>query len=147
MRSKSTSFGKQLLERIDGIQGSPFDADSRLDTPCDSWVGRKEAGHAGQQCRETAPWSRGPAFETRPEIVQPLKAIGALVAGDDGAIDGANRRADHPVRLDARFVHRLVDTRLIAPGGAAALHDQHDLARQRSMLRRDGFRNGMDAFA
>src|SRR5215472_19269264 len=111
------------------------------------WVGRKEAGHAGQQCREAAPWALEPACEARPELVQPLKPIDDLVAGDDGSIDGADRRADHPVRLDAGFVKRLVDTRLIAPGGTTALHDQHDLARKRSMLRGDGFGARVHAFA
>jgi hypothetical protein len=52
------------------------------------------------------------------------------VAGDQAGIDGADRGADDPVRLDAGLVQRLIDAGLIGPERAAALQHEHDLAWQ-----------------
>src|SRR4029079_10083152 len=43
-------------------------------------------------------------------------------------MDGADRGADQPVRLDARLVQRLINAGLISAGRTAALQDEHDLA-------------------
>jgi hypothetical protein len=59
------------------------------------------------------------------------------IAGNQTCIDGADRRADDPVRLDSSFVQRLIDTGLIGTQCAAALQYQHDLAGQRPALRSD----------
>ena len=53
-------------------------------------------------------------------------------------VDGADRGADHPVRLDAGFVQGLIDPALIGAERAAALKDQHHLARKFGRLR-NGF--------
>jgi hypothetical protein len=37
------------------------------------------------------------------------------IAGNETCIDGADRRADDPVRLDSGFVQRLIDTGLKEP--------------------------------
>ncbi len=50
------------------------------------------------------------------------------VAGDERTVDGADRGADHPVGLDARFVQRLVDADLVGAECATTLHDQNDLS-------------------
>ena len=50
-----------------------------------------------------------------------------MVAGDDARIDGADRRADQPVGLDAGIVQRLIDAALIGAERAAALQHEHDL--------------------
>src|SRR5476649_1399836 len=63
-----------------------------------------------------------------PELAQPLQPQLRRIAGDDGAVDGADRCADHPIRLQPRLVHGLVDAELISPQRAAALQHQHDLA-------------------
>ena len=42
-------------------------------------------------------------------------------------IDGADRGADQPVRLDAGIVQRLIDAALIGAERAAALQHEHDL--------------------
>ena len=43
-------------------------------------------------------------------------------------VDGADRGADDPVRLDARLVQGLIDAALIGAERAAALEHEHDLA-------------------
>src|SRR5207253_6015650 len=63
-----------------------------------------------------------------PELLQPRQAVFGLVAGNHAGIDGADRGADDPVRLDASLVQRLVDASLIGPQRAAALQHQHDLS-------------------
>ena len=63
-------------------------------------------------------------------------AIGGLVAGDQRAIDGADRGADDPIRLDAAFHERLVDAGLIGAERAAALQDQHHLLLDDTLLGR-----------
>jgi hypothetical protein len=50
------------------------------------------------------------------------------VAGDDGAIDGANRRTDNPVGLDIGFMQRLINAALISAERATALKSKDDLA-------------------
>ena len=63
-----------------------------------------------------------------PEFLQRGQAVRRLVAGDQAGVDGADRGADHPVRLDAGLVQRLVDAHLVGAQRAAALQHQHDLA-------------------
>ena len=55
--------------------------------------------------------------------------LSGVVAGDEAGVDGADRGADDPVRLDAGLVQRLVDTRLIGAERTAALKNEHDLLR------------------
>ena len=50
-----------------------------------------------------------------------------LIARDQARIDGADRGADDPVRLDAGLVQRLVDAGLIGAERTTALQHQHDL--------------------
>ena len=59
----------------------------------------------------------------------PGAAAGGLrrVAGDEAGVDGADRGADDPVRLDAGLVQRLVDAGLVGAERAAALEHEHDL--------------------
>src|SRR3977135_2308078 len=52
-----------------------------------------------------------------------------FIAGDDRAVDRADRGADDPVWLDARLVQRLVDADLVGAERAAALQHEDDLAR------------------
>src|SRR5690242_5186952 len=65
--------------------------------------------------------------DSAPELAQPPQAVLRLVAGDDGAIDGADRGADDPVGLDALFAQGFVDAGLIGAERAAALEHQHGL--------------------
>src|SRR6267143_4319456 len=64
-----------------------------------------------------------------PELEQARQALFGRVAGDDRAVDGADRGADDPVGLDARLVQRLVDADLVGAERAAALQHEDDLAR------------------
>ncbi len=56
--------------------------------------------------------------------------LSELVAGDDGGVDGADRGADDPVRLDAGFMHGLIDAALVGAERAAALEHQDHLPGQ-----------------
>ena len=75
-----------------------------------------------------------------PEFAQARQPVLRRIAGDQAGIDGADRGADDPVRLDAGLVQRLVDAGLIGAERAAALQHQHDLprlgSRQRFQVRR-----------
>ena len=82
---------------------------------------------------ELAPWCVAPgrpALDPLPKGVQAWKPLGNLVAGDDRGVDAADRGADDPVRLDAGFVQGLINPALIGAERAAALKDQHHLARK-----------------
>jgi hypothetical protein len=95
------------------------------------------AGHAGDEAamgiarlaenvavrRERPDFPFGDQF---PEGLQLLKAPFRRIAGDDRRVDGADRNARHPIGLDARLVHRLVDAGLVGAERAAALQDQRD---------------------
>ena len=58
-------------------------------------------------------------------------------------VDRADRRADHPVGLDARLVQRLVHADLVGAERAAALQHQHDLARKLGACHYDPFKGGL----
>jgi hypothetical protein len=64
-----------------------------------------------------------------PEFAQTRQPVLRRVAGDQAGIDGADRGADNPVRLDAGLMQRLVDAGLEGAQRAAALQHQHDLPR------------------
>jgi hypothetical protein len=81
-------------------------------------------GHSGEG-RKGAPQAR--ALDAPPEFLEPGKTVLDLVAGDEARIDGADRGADQPVRLDAGLVQRLIDAALIGAECAAALQHKHDL--------------------
>jgi hypothetical protein len=49
------------------------------------------------------------------------------VAGDQRAVDGADRSADHPVGFDPRLVQRLIHPCLVRAERAAALEDEDHL--------------------
>ena len=67
-----------------------------------------------------------PLGDALPERPQPLQPQGRRIAGDDGAVDGADRYARYPVRFESGFLKRLVDTRLIGAQRTAALQDERD---------------------
>src|SRR5262249_60602197 len=67
------------------------------------------------------------ALHPPPEFLQPLHAIVGLVASDQAGIDGADRGADDPIRLDPRFMESLIDAYLVSAERAAPLKDEHDL--------------------
>jgi hypothetical protein len=62
-----------------------------------------------------------------PEIAQPVQPAGRSVARNEASIDGTDRRADDPVRLDPRLMPPLEDPGVISANGAATLKDQDDL--------------------
>ena len=73
-------------------------------------------------------------FDAPPEFLQLAEPILRLVAGDQAGVDRADRRADHPIGLDAGLVQRLVDAGLVGAERAAALQDEDDLAALRLKL-------------
>jgi len=56
-----------------------------------------------------------------PELLEPWQAVRRFVAGDQARIDGADRGADDPVRLDAGLVQCLVDHGLVGAERTATL--------------------------
>src|SRR5262249_39488453 len=62
-----------------------------------------------------------------PEFLQPVEAMLGLVARDQTGVDGANRRADDPIRLHPRLMQGLLDARLVGAERAAALENKDDL--------------------
>jgi hypothetical protein len=80
-------------------------------------IGRKESRNAAEHGRpirrrlgEAGPIRQTPelfAPHPPPELLEPLHAIVGLVAGNQAGIDGANRGADDPIRLDSGFVQSL----------------------------------------
>ena len=94
----------------------------------------RKGGEIRERVAETRPQPRrldlGTEANALPECLQPRHAILRRVAGDDRAVDCADRRADDPVGLDARLVQRLIDADLVGAQRTAALQHQDHLARQ-----------------
>ncbi len=118
------------------VKGRMVDADARIGIPPRGQVGLKEGRDAlphrdriGDRARHGGE-AEGIALHAVPEFAQLIEPAFGRITGDDGAVDGADGGADHPVRLDAGFVQRLVDAQLIGAQGAAALQHQDNLARQ-----------------
>ena len=63
-----------------------------------------------------------------PEGAQPLQAERRWIAGNDRPVDGADRYARQPVRLETGFLQGLVDARLVGSQRAATLQDGRDPA-------------------
>ena len=76
---------------------------------------------------DIACWN-GPCWTRLPEFLESRHPVGWIVAGDEAGVDRADRGADHPVRLDAGLMQRLVDADLVGTQRAATLQHQHDLA-------------------
>jgi hypothetical protein len=101
--------------------------------------------------RPAASWltqARAGAADHFPEFAQPRHPVLPGVAGDDRAVDGADRNAGQPGRLDALFQQAFVDTRLVGAQRAAALQHQGNAVELRrieaggraaDVVRRGGF--------
>jgi hypothetical protein len=134
--------GQRVAQRGRRVVTGAFDAELRVRGQPRERVGHEERGDAaddrgqvgrhvhdaGQESREVV---RGVLLDACPERAQPVEPVLPRVAGDQRRVDGADRRADHPVGLDTRFVHRLVDAGLVRAERAAALQHQHGLSRRR----------------
>ncbi|MGY2934247.1 hypothetical protein ACVWZ6_003849 [Bradyrhizobium sp. GM6.1] len=105
------------------------------------WIGTEEAGNAVGQGRPIGELfieagKRGAQIPDRillhpfPELLQAQQPLVRRVARNEPRIDGADRGADDPVRLDAGLVQRLVHPGLIGSECTAALKHQHHLAGQ-----------------
>src|ERR687892_2580381 len=69
-----------------------------------------------------------------PELPEPWQAVRHFIAGDQARIDGADRGADDPVRLDAGLVQCRIDAGLVGAERATALEDNDDLVRSGRLL-------------
>ena len=76
----------------------------------------------------SSPGSRTPATTPSPRIPSADRRAFARVAGDDRGIDGADRDACDPFRLEIKMAQRLIGAGLIGAERAAALQNQHALA-------------------
>jgi hypothetical protein len=96
----------------------------------------KAAGNDRHVCRPLPEQRRHPGqlrerwmCDPAPEFLEARQALLRRVAGNQARIDGADRGADHPVRLDAGFAQRLIDADLVGAERAAALQHEDDLAK------------------
>ena len=64
-----------------------------------------------------------------PEFLEALHPLFGRIAGDDRGIDGADRNAGNPFRLETDMAKRLIGAGLIGAERAAALQHQHRYAR------------------
>jgi len=62
----------------------------------------------------------------RPEFAQPVDPVVGRIARDDRGVDGADRYAGNPIRMNTGLAQRLVDSGLIGAKRAAALQHQGD---------------------
>ena len=67
-----------------------------------------------------------PLGDQVPKGLQLAQAVLGRIAGNDRRIDRADRNARNPVRLNAGFVHRLIDAGLIGAERAAALQHKRN---------------------
>src|SRR6185312_8178260 len=62
--------------------------------------------------------------DSLPERAQLCDPLLGWITGDDGGIDGADRDAGNPIRMESRLREGFVDSRLVGAKGAAALEEQ-----------------------
>jgi hypothetical protein len=136
---------ERILERFGRIVGGLVDAVREGRTPDRVGIGREKAGDTGHQGRHVGQRiaedrcrpelvERMALAHSLPEFAQALHPLVRFVARDDCAFYGADRRANHPVGLDAAFHERLIDAGLVGAECAAALQHQHHLLLDESLL-------------
>ncbi len=67
-----------------------------------------------------------PASRLFPKLAQPIDPALGRVSRDDRSVDGSDRYAGDPVRMDVCLSKGLVDASLVCAESAAALQDQRD---------------------
>ena len=138
-------FG-QLLGRI---ESRLLHTNWRVETPSKRAIRREVAGNAVEdghhvrgsatQTAHTGERHRSPewlALHLTPELLNPFQPLIEFVAGDDGGVDGSDRRADDPIRLDSRLVEGLINPALIGSQRPTALKHNDHLAGQGKPLGR-----------
>ena len=129
---------KSRLQRVGRIVSGTLDADREMVRPERVRARFEESRHAAhdrvQVGERIAEKGRGPELLERrstakavPEFAQLRHAVLRRVAGDERAVDGADRCSDDPVRRDTAFDQRLVDAGLIGAERAPALQHEHRL--------------------
>src|SRR5215813_6217502 len=130
---KVDQLGERLREWRRRVEAGAVPSERIVRAEKSQRIGLEESGNAAEQGRpigrgvgEPRPVRQTPEFlalHAAPEFLAML----ALVAGDQAGVDGADRGADDPVRLDPAFVERLIDARLIGAERTAALEHEHYL--------------------
>src|SRR5260370_24465760 len=130
--------GKGVLERLRGVVSWPVSAKRIVVAGMGERIGPEEPGNSvcyrrpvGQFFVEAGEYlAKAPdrlLLHPLPEFLQARHAVLRRIAGDEARIDGTDRCADNPVRLNSSLVQRLIDACLIRSKRAAALQYQHDL--------------------
>jgi hypothetical protein len=78
--------------------------------------------------------TKGRRADDLPEFPQPLDALLRRIAGNQRRIDGANRHAGDPIRMQVGLRQSLVDTALIGAKRTAALQDEGNTFKRRTPL-------------
>ena len=117
-------LGQGLLQRLGGIVPGALGTERIVVAGVGQRIGSEEPrdpvrhGRPVEQLFVEA-WKRARKAPDRtllhpfPELLQAGQTVFRRIARDQAGIDGADRGADDPVRLDAGFVQRLVDAGLI----------------------------------
>ena len=125
--SEGTRVEKFVLPLQNG-HGSGIGAERFVDGVFDAFLKRGKAkpqhvdGFSSKACRHR--WGSAHGF---PEIPKSFHPLFRGVTGDDGRVNGTNRDAGDPGRVNACFGHAFVDARLIGTKGAAALENEDNL--------------------
>ena len=120
--------GERIAQRPGAVEGGEVDADRRHEAAEHRWARREESRNAARERGPGGEGGRRQLLQAPPELAQAIESRPGPVRRDDRAVDRADRCADHPVGLEARLVHGLVDAAVVRAERAAALHHQDDLA-------------------
>src|SRR3954470_6859393 len=116
-------FAERLLQRSGRIISGPLSAEGIIVAGMGQRIGPEESrysvGHGRpiselfvEAGKHIAKIPERILLHPLPEFPQARQTVLRRVAGNQTGIDGANRGADDPVRLDARLMQRLIDAGL-----------------------------------
>src|SRR5262249_26634337 len=107
---KVDQLGERLREWRGRVEAGAVPSEWIVRAEKSQRIGLEESGNSAEQGRPIGrgvgePWPvrQTPEFlalHAAPELLQPVEAMLGLVAGDQASVDGADRSADDPVRLD-----------------------------------------------
>src|SRR6516162_8538082 len=134
---KVDEIGQGLLKRSRRVEAGFVLSERIMCAEKSQRIGFEESRNTAEQGRPIGrrvgePWPIRQAPELlaphpAPEFLQPVEAMLGLVARDQTGVDGADRRADDPIRLRPRLMEGLIDARLVGAERAAALENKDDL--------------------
>src|SRR6516225_10700249 len=122
---KIHKLSQGLPERCGRIESGTIHPQWNVRSPECRQMRLKKPGDASQKGRPVRPRVRHSrpsrcerpstrALHPVPELVELGEPVLWLIARDDAGVDGTNRRADDPIRLDPRLMKRLIYANLVS---------------------------------